>query len=393
MFKKYQFGFIVLASLLWVTIFLNPIFPGRTADSSSELRGVWITNVDSEVLFSSLRTTAVLERLKKLHFNSIYPTIWQGGYTLYPSLVAQETFGMKIAPTPGLKNRDILQEFVEQGHQRNLTIIPWFEFGLMAPAGSELVENHPNWLTSRQNGTTVQMQGVDERVWLNPFHPEVQEFILDLVLEVIQNYEVDGIQFDDHFALPSDFGYDEYTLNLYRQETGKSFPPKQVRDPEWIQWRADKISELMAMIFKAVKAIKPNCILSLSPNPYKFALSAYLQDWLTWEQKGWIEELIVQIYRPDMKRFIAELEQPELQKIKDNIPVAIGILTGLKNRSNSVELIEKQVAAARKRGFAGVSFFFYESLWKWASEPIYQRENRIQQLFPTPVSRPTVVSR
>jgi uncharacterized lipoprotein YddW (UPF0748 family) len=49
-------------------------------------------------------------------------------------------------------------------------------------------------------------------VWLNPFKPEVQQFINNLVAEIAVRYDIDGIQFDDHTALPSDFGYDPYTL-------------------------------------------------------------------------------------------------------------------------------------------------------------------------------------
>ncbi|MGB3535330.1 MAG: glycoside hydrolase family 10 protein [Microcoleaceae cyanobacterium] len=390
MFKRHRLCYLIIFIITLIGIIFNPVIPGKTATSVSEIRGVWLTNVDSEVLFSSLRTTAVLNRLQQLNFNTIYPTIWQGGYTLYPSQVAEQTFGVSIDPTPGLQQRDMLQEMIEQGHQKKLTIIPWFEFGFMAPAQSELVENHPSWLTQRQDGTTIHTQGVDDRVWLNPFYPEVQQFILDLVLEVVQNYEIDGIQFDDHFGLPSDFGYDDYTLNLYRQETGKINPPSQYKDKEWVQWRADKISQFMQQIFTAVKAVKPDCIVSLSPNPYGFALSAYLQDWFKWQQSGWVEELIIQVYRSDMERFIAELERTELQQAKKQTPIAIGILSGLKNRSMSINMIEDQIKAVRQRDFAGVSFFFYESLWRWASEPIYQRESKIQQLFSNPANRPVM---
>ncbi|MGB3404288.1 MAG: glycoside hydrolase family 10 protein [Microcoleaceae cyanobacterium] len=396
MFKWYRQRHQLLCILLFIITLigtsLNPIIVGQAASATEEIRGVWLTNVDSEVLFSSLRTTAVLSRLKQLHFNTIYPTIWQGGYTLYPSAVADKTFGVTIDPTPGLQNRDMLQELIVQGHQQQLTVIPWFEFGFMAPADSELVKNHPTWLTQRQDGSTIHTQGVDDRVWLNPFLPEVQQFILELVLEVVQNYELDGIQFDDHFGLPSDFGYDDYTLNLYRQETGKTQPPRQFKDQEWVQWRADKISEFMEQVFKAVKAVKPDCIVSLSPNPYGFALSAYLQDWLKWQQQGWIEELLIQVYRSDMERFIAELERTELQQAKQQIPVAIGILSGLKNRSMSIKMIEDQIEAVRKRDFAGVSFFFYESLWRWAQEPILSRENKIQELFADPADRPSMTA-
>lgn len=45
---------------------------------------------------------------------------------------------------------------------------------------------------------------------------------MDLVVEICSRYQVDGIQFDDHLALPKDFGYDAYTVILYREEMNKN---------------------------------------------------------------------------------------------------------------------------------------------------------------------------
>ena len=353
---------------------------------SPEIRGVWLTNVDSDILYSSQHLTSGLQRLKSLNFNTIYPTIWQGGYTLYPSPVAQRVFGVAIDPNPGLKKRDVLQEIVTQGHQQNFTVIPWFEFGFMAPASSELVKKHPSWLTRKQDGSLIKKEGVEERVWLNPFHPEVQQFILDLIAEVVKNYNIDGIQFDDHFGLPAEFGYDDYTIKLYQKEHNRQSPSPDFYETYWVRWRADKINQFMKKTFETIKSIKPNCIVSLSPNPLHFSLPAYLQDWFTWERKGWIEQLVLQIYRPDLNRFITELERSEVTLAKNHIPVAIGILSGLKNRSTPMNIIEQQIAEIRKRKFAGVSFFFYESLWNWSEESEQQRQQKLKHLFPTSVN-------
>ncbi|HBY79212.1 MAG TPA: hypothetical protein DEG47_19920, partial [Cyanobacteria bacterium UBA11148] len=66
-----------------------------TANLTNEIRGVWLTNIDSDVLFSEANTTNALQRLKALNFNTIYPTIWNWGYTLYPSQVAERVIGTK----------------------------------------------------------------------------------------------------------------------------------------------------------------------------------------------------------------------------------------------------------------------------------------------------------
>ena len=57
---------------------------------------------------------------------------------------------------------------------------------------------------------SVLFSAAGEVAWLNPFRPEVQQLITDLVLEVVGRYGADGIQFDDHMSLPREFG--PYTL-------------------------------------------------------------------------------------------------------------------------------------------------------------------------------------
>ena len=57
------------------------------------LRGVWLTNIDSEILFDSLKTKEALLKLKNAGFNTVYPVVWNDGYTLYPSDLMVQIFG------------------------------------------------------------------------------------------------------------------------------------------------------------------------------------------------------------------------------------------------------------------------------------------------------------
>lgn len=356
---------------------------------ASELRGVWLTNIDSDVLFSRDRLTHALKRLGRLNFNTVYPTVWNWGYTLYPSAVAEPVVGRLLDPTPGLQGRDILAEIVEQGHQQGLSVIPWFEFGLMAPADSELARRHPDWLTQRQDGDRIWWEGRQhQRVWLNPLHPQVQQLIVGLISEVVTHYDVDGIQLDDHLGLPVDFGYDSLTVQLYRQEHQGQGPPDDPSNPEWMRWRADKLTDLMTQIFRSIKAGNPDCLVALSPNPYPFAYETFLQDWPTWERRGLIEELVLQVYRTHSSNFVMELARPEVKAARRHIPVGVGILTGLKQRSIPMDQIQLQTQVVRERQLAGVSFFFYETLWNSTTETLAGREAGFQALFATPVPRP-----
>jgi uncharacterized lipoprotein YddW (UPF0748 family) len=375
-------------------------------NQSAEIRGVWLTNIDSDVLFERQRLADAIDTLSQLNFNTLYPTVWNWGHTLYPSEVAERAIGLSLDPTEELQGRDLLTETIEQGRNKGMAVIPWLEFGFMAPADSELAKRHPEWLTKRRDGSTVWLEGnIHKRVWLNPFRPEVQQFITDLVVEIVSKYDIDGIQVDDHFGFPYDFGYDDYTIKLYQQEHNGKLPPKPPANiktvnscvvnnrewMEWTRWRANKVTDYMKQLFAAIKDSNPDAIVSVSPNPQAFSLNCYLADWQKWERMGLVEEIVLQVYRDDMKAFLRELSQAEVRTAKEHIPFGIGVLTGLKGSPVPFAQIKTQVDAVRKQGFAGVSFFFYESLWNLAQEPLEQRQSAFKDLFATPMKRVSVL--
>ncbi|NJR50231.1 MAG: family 10 glycosylhydrolase [Leptolyngbyaceae cyanobacterium CSU_1_3] len=359
----------------------------------SEIRAVWLTNIDSDAMFSRDRLTKTVQDLAQLNFNTIYPAVWNWGYTLYPSPVAKRVMGVAYDPRPeaqGLKDRDMLKELVDQGHQKGLTIIPWFEFGFMAPADSELAQLHPDWLTQRQDSTQIWQEGKYPRVWLNPFKSEVQAFIADLILELVDNYDIDGIQLDDHFGLPYDFGYDDFTVALYQKEHLGKRPPIDAKNPDWVRWRADKITAFTRQLFHAIKAKKQHVLFSLSPNNYDFSYNHSLQDWRTWQQQGLLEELVLQVYRDSRQGFMDELNRPEVQAARQHIPTGVGVLTGLKDRPVGIQQVRDQVKLVRDQGFAGVSFFFYETMWNLSNESVSDRKAVFSTMFSPALPRPNI---
>ena len=391
--KRSLFLVILGLSVLFVTLTIRPSLSENS--SFQEIRGVWLTNIDSDVLFKAKSTENAIADLAKLKFNTLYPTVWNWGHTLYPSKIAELHTGKLVDPTDGLQDRDLLQEIVKQGHREKMTVIPWFEFGFMAPADSILAKKHPDWLTQKPDGETIWLEGkTHERVWLNPLNPEVQQFISDLTLEIVNQYDIDGIQFDDHFGYPADFGYDPLTLKLYQEEHSGKLPPNPtilkpvedcvVNDPEWqawVDWRSQKITEYMAKLSQQIKAVKPQILVSVSPNPQKFSKNCFLLDWQSWQQQGLIDQLVLQVYRNQFSDFQRELQKPEVQTTKQRIPVAIGILSGLKNRPLPMSQIQEQVNFVREEKFAGVSFFFYESLWNLGKESPEERQKQWKTIF------------
>ncbi|NJL87532.1 MAG: family 10 glycosylhydrolase [Leptolyngbyaceae cyanobacterium SM1_1_3] len=125
-----------------------------------------------------------------------------------------------------------------------------------------------------------------------------------------------------------------------------------------------------------------------SPNPYPFSYGNYLQDWPTWVERGSVDELIIQLYRDNLDRFVWEMNKATAQSSRRQIPTAVGILTGLKGRPTSMSMINTQIEAARDRNFAGISFFFYETLLNMNQEAPQERQAAFVGLFPNTALRP-----
>jgi uncharacterized lipoprotein YddW (UPF0748 family) len=350
----------------------------------TEIRGVWMTGNDRDVLMDPAKLQNAVNQLSRLNFNTLYPVVWNSGYVMYPSAVGQQ-FGLPYIHQ-GRNNRDTLADLISVAHQRNLLVIPWFEFGFMAPSSSELALGHPEWLTQRRDGSqSSDSSDAGEVVWLNPFRPDVQDFITRLVVEVVTQYNADGIQFDDHMSLPNEFGYDPYTVALYRQETQKN-PPSNPKDAAWVRWRADKITAFMVRLNQAVKARKSNAIFSVAPNYYDFAYKLHLQDWLAWVRQGIVDELIVQVYRSDLNSFVGTASRSEIQETQQSIPTAIGILSGLRGNRIPARRVWAQTEAVRDRGL-GMVYFYYEGLWDLGPESMRERQAGFQSLFAQPAPR------
>ncbi|MBD2664574.1 hypothetical protein B6N60_03909 [Richelia sinica FACHB-800] len=396
-------GFVI--SLTIFPLGSTPIPSPRRTPITTEIRGVWLTNVASGVFFVPWGIDRAVHQLAKLNFNTIYPVVWNRGYTFYKSAVAKEITGEETQPMLNFLHGgvDVLGKLVKLARNANLTVIPWFEYGLMAPSDSALVQRHPEWLTVGQAGMNSLQSNLPEEMndgiinrqaWLNPLHPEVQEFIGSLILEVVSNYNVDGIQLDDHFGMPVQFGYDDFTVQLYAQEHQGKQPPTDPFDAEWMRWRADKITEFMMRIHQAVKAVKPYVKVSLSPNSHGFAYKYYLQDWDTWVKKGLVDELILQVYRNNTNSFIGELEKPAVQSAKNQIPVAIGISTGTLVKPVDINQIQAQVEIVRDRNFSGFSFFYWESLWGYiAPESPQQRRRVFLDMFAAKAFKPLTLEK
>jgi uncharacterized lipoprotein YddW (UPF0748 family) len=142
--------------------------------------------------------------------------------------------------------------------------------------------------------------------------------------------------------------------------------PANPEDGAWVRWRADKLTAFLRRLRAALKARKPGLLISLSPNYADFAYKLQLQDWRGWVKAGLVDEVVVQLYRPDLASFSAELNRPEFHQTR--VPMAVALMAGQRQRPTDLSLLRAKVEAARQRGL-GVAFFHYAPLWEATADP------------------------
>lgn len=359
--------FLILP-ILFILIFIscNKEVPTEEERIIKPVRGAWLTNVDSEVLNSKENIIEAVKLYKELGLNTIFVVTWNKAMTSFPSKVAKSVTGIEIDTT--WTGRDPLKELIEEAHKEGLKVIAWFEFGFSTSynlGGGPILASKPHWAAIDSNGNLVKKNNFE---WMNAFHPEVQQFMIDLIMEVVKNYDIDGIQGDDRLpALPSEAGYDEFTINLYKQQHNGNEPPRNSKDSAWVQWRADLLTNFLEKLYNEVKGFNNKLIVSMSPSIYPWSKEEYLQDWPNWMNKGLVDILNPQLYRYEFERYeiaLNEILDEQLDpKYKDRFYP--GILLKVGKYYPTEEYLKQMIELNRKRGVNGEVYFFYEGLKKY----------------------------
>jgi len=359
----------VLLVLTTIILFSFGCQAGRISSGEGKneaVRGVWLTNVDSDVLTSREKIREAVALCKANGINTIFMVTWNKAVTMHPSKVMLEHFGVEQDTL--YWGRDPLAEMIEEAHKENIKVFAWFEFGFSTSYnldGGHIIAKKPEWAALDSDGNLVKKNNFE---WMNGFHPDVQKFAIDLVTEVVRNYNVDGIQGDDRLpAMPSESGYDPYTVALYKKQHNGQEPPADYADPAWIEWRCNLLTDFMGRMYKAVKEIKKDVIVSVSPSIHPFAKEEYLQDWTTWVRKGYVELVNPQLYRYNInayQKLLDDVYGGQIDK-KDLHRFYPGILVKLGKYYPSEEFLLQMIEANRKAGLRGEVFFFYEALKRY----------------------------
>lgn len=358
--------FIIAASLF---ILMSCSKPEKTTEKEPVI-GVWLTNIDSDLMFSEKAIAEGMEKLSRLGFNTVYPVVWNDGYTLHPSEIMVEYFGEEYRQDTVFRSLKIdpLALIIREARKNNLTVIPWFEFGFSSSYnnnGGHIINRYPEWAAKDSAGLLLRKNNFE---WMNAIHPEVQDFITGMVLEVAKNYDIEGIQGDDRLpAMPSEGGYSEFTKDLYFKETGKEVPASPY-ESEFLDWKADKLTEYAKTLYDEVKKIDEDLIVSLAPSIYPWSKEQYLQDWPAWIEAGAVDELIPQAYRWDIDFYKSTIdgmvENYEQSTGHEKVELIPGIIIKAGDRYNGFDYVDEAVRYNRSKGLNGEVYFFYEGLFE-----------------------------
>ncbi|WP_017541903.1 glycoside hydrolase family 10 protein [Nocardiopsis halophila] len=194
---------------------------------------------------------------------------------------------------------DPLAYAVEEAHERNLEFHGWFNPYRVAMHDDpgRLTGDHP----ARENPDWVFSYG--GRLYYDPGVPEVREFVVEAMMDAVENYDLDGVHFDDYFY-PYPSGGQELPDTDTFAEHGRGFDD--IED-----WRRDNVDLLVKEMDQAVHAAKPHVKFGISPfgiwrnassDPEGSDTSGFesysgiYADSRRWVREGWVDYINPQVY-------------------------------------------------------------------------------------------------
>ena len=336
--------------LLTVLISFSALWAQET-----ELRGTWFAWAGSNVP-SKAEITETMEDLAAANFNVVYFDVWRYGYPYYQSELFETVTGISTDPYQ-LEGRDILMEAVAEAHRVGLQIEAWFEFGFVASVGGNdhIFEAHPEWFAKQQNGSTDFDNAFK---WLSHCNSDAQQFLIGLCTEVARNYDVDGIELDRIRYPGLNCGYDSATVALYASEHAGAEPPTFTADAEWMSWRAEKLTEFMAVCYDSIKAVNPEIMVSNAPIVYPYGYSNFCQDWRPWINDGYLDNVAPQVYRATNASYVYDLDI-QMGYVDNDDLLYPGISTIVNSGMVQVDEFLAMIQSTRDRGLNGHVIWYH----------------------------------
>ena len=368
--------------LLTISIIVNISEPTRVDIPSRETRGLWVSRFD---FTQNLRTTnpdsiknyikETFNKAKNANFNMIIFQVRGAGDAFYKS--HYEPWSIMLTDTLGKDpGWDPLEFAIQIAHESGLELHAWINTftawrGLENPIKTNPVHPyyaHPEWIVCDSSG--IPMPRVENQyISFSPGIPSVHNHILNVVREIVTNYNVDGIHFD-YIRYPdrsSKYGYSHDSTSARRFKSQKSNPLKL----NWEDWQREQITIFIAESYNLITSIKPWIKVSAAVigkynttgwNGY----NAVYQDARRWSELGKIDMIIPMIYTDRNKRGLEFLTT--IEEWKEKFTVDRPVIPGIGVYRLPLEEILKEIDDVRKIGAPGCVLFAASSMkGKWGA--------------------------
>lgn len=363
--------------------------PTTYTEKTEEFRAVWVSTVSNIDIPQHRGETAykaeidkIIKNLRDNNFNAMFFQVRPMNDAFYESEFApwSRYLGGAEGINPGW---DVLGYIIEQAHLNGIEFHAWLNpYRVSSSSGDKQAQL--NQLSSKNfaklNPDYV-IQDSKGHLILNPGQPEVRQYLYNVVGELLEKYDVDGIHFDDYFYsysgtsnVEDQYQFDNYNpLNLSRDD-----------------WRRENVNELVKTIFENVEAHNEanNVFVKFGISPFGIwrnksedpelgsnsrglsSYSAQYADTYKWIKEGWLHYVMPQLYwefNHSTARF-ADLTDWWVNVVKDtNVDLIIGhgfyrYAETSSNWKDQNELLEQLRYISQYDEIVGSSFFSYKTL-------------------------------
>ena len=336
------------------------------------IQSMWHTPNSYPYMFDETKEEGVIKFLKeskKCGFNRIYVETNSVGISYYKSSILNphEYFSKSYG-----NYKDFLDCFVEEAHKLNIEVIAWVQV-LRAKDSYFPLEScyKEEWLSIDYYGKKC--------LFFDSTNPEVHKFLLNQFEELILSYNIDGIEYDyiryegsNILSYPSeiiDYGYTEVAINMFKQKYGykgdiKSILKEKKARSKWVEFKKQRITDLLISAKELIKDQKPKIKLSASVFAYPDSINELMQDWPRWLNEDLIDYIEPMIYEKNNNIFYESIQNfwenilNKDETIKNKILIGIGNVCNGGNYYDYPEQINYVLEQRFSYNIFETSFFF-----------------------------------
>ena len=334
----------------------------------NEMKGIWIRPTEN----SQEQIIATLNKLKDNGFNNVFLETYYHGKTIFPSKTMNK-YGFTIQ-NELFEGFDPLKIWVEEGHKRDIKVHTWFQSFYVGNKNpninpTSILAQHPEWGNKTKKcadceGATMSVSE-HNGYFLDPANPNVQNFLLELLEEIITEYKPDGINLD-YIRYPNSnsrvdmqaWGFSEYARNEFQSIYGVDPVDLTVSDAMWYDWneyRRGIITNFVKKVGQLGKANKTYISAVIFPD-IASALATKQQDWRNWSYNDYIDGFTPLFLTYDSKMLASMMN--DVMNIKSpKTELYAGLFVTFMGGS-SEDLI-RQIFETRKMNANGVILFDY----------------------------------